>query len=190
MPISYNTLFVKNCLKCLVKIWNSYSDVFLITKAYNYHYSLRLVLHILNFCGVFNQNYVIPVQKHLHHGQLPLMLSLALLKLSLPIKEKLYVGKCICGVKKKKTKPILHLLVKKIVCLVKDLLDYCPNDTLSAGRNCKRTNVSVILSAPKLNSSRVKDPQISLFFSNRLYVVEQLQKNGEGQKEINNQENI
>ena len=59
-----------------------------------------LVLHILNFCEVFNQNYVIPVQKHLHHEQLPLMLSLALLKLSLPIKEKLYVGKCIYGVNK------------------------------------------------------------------------------------------
>jgi hypothetical protein len=53
----------------------------------------------------------------------------------------------------------------EIVIFVKDLLDYCPNDALSAWRNCKRTNVSVILSAPKLNNSWVNYPQISLFFS-------------------------
>ena len=138
-----------------------------ITKAYDYIIILiGLVLHILNFCGVFNQNDVIPVQKHLHHEQLPLMLPLVPLKLSSPIKEKLYVGKCIYGVKEKVTEPIFHLLVETIVCLAKDLLDYCPNDTLSAGRNCKRTNVSVILSALKVNSSWVHHPQIYLFFPN------------------------
>ena len=72
---------------------------------------LGLVLHILNFCEVFNQNDVIPVQKHLHHEQLPLMLPLVPLKLSSPIKGKLYVGKCIYGAKEKVTEPIFHLLV-------------------------------------------------------------------------------
>ena len=92
--------------------------------------------------------------------------------------------------KKKVTEPILHLLVEKIVCLVKDLLEYCPSDTLRAGRNCKRTNVSVILSAPKLNQSWVNDPQRFLFFPSWLYVVEQLwKKKGGGIKKVNNQEN-
>ena len=54
---------------------------------------LGLVLHILNFCGVFNQNDVIPVQKHLHHEQLPLMLPLVPLKLSSPIKREVVCWK-------------------------------------------------------------------------------------------------
>lgn len=67
-----------------------------------------------------------------------------------------------------------HMLEKKITCLAKYLLAYCPNYTLSTWRNSKWTNISIILPASKLNISGVHNSQIYFFMLHRFYVLKQL----------------
>lgn len=45
------------------------------------------------------------------------------------------------------------------------LLEQCPNNTFCAWRNCERTQISKILSAPKLDIPWINRTQINFFFT-------------------------